>query len=68
MDNDKRITSSDSLQILRASVNLEKFDDAQTKLADVDGDGKLSSNDALQVLRYSVNLPVEYKIGEPLAD
>lgn len=64
LDNDKKVTSADSLLILRASVKLENFDDFKTKLADIDGDGKISSADALEVLRYSVKLPTKGNIGE----
>ena len=53
---DGKIDSEDSLYILRASVNLEKLSDEQTKLADINNDGKVLSDDALAVLRYSVKL------------
>lgn len=64
LDDDGKITSADSLQILRQSVNLEHFDDVHKGLADVDNDGSITSADALEVLRYSVSLPTNGSIGE----
>ena len=64
LDNDGKITSADSLLILRASVKLENFDEVKTKLADVDGNCNVSSADALEVLRASVGLPTKGNIGE----
>ena len=56
MDNDGEITAGDALTILRASVELEKFDDAKKALGDIDTDGVITANDALVVLRMSVGL------------
>lgn len=56
LDGDDKITSSDSLYVLRASVNLESVNATQKKLSDVDKDGNVTSNDALEILRYSVGL------------
>ena len=64
LDGDGKITSADSLLVLRQSVNLEDFDDVHKALADVDGDGNITSADALEVLRYSVGLPTKGNIGE----
>lgn len=64
VDGDGKITSGDSLSILRASVELEDFDNELTELADVDEDGDITSADALEVLRYSVSLPSKSKTGE----
>ena len=66
LDGDGKITSADSLLILRQSVSLEHFTDFQQKLADVDGDGKITSADALEVLRYSVSLPTTGNIGKTI--
>ena len=44
------------MNILRYSVKLEKFNDNQVKLADVNKDGNVDSLDSLTVLRYSVGL------------
>ncbi len=63
IDGDGRITSADSLLILRQSVSLENFDDVHKELADVDRDGVITSADALEVLRYSVGLPSNGNIG-----
>ena len=56
LDGDGKVTSADALLVLRASVNLEKFDNTKTKLADVDGDGVITSSDSLFILRNSVGL------------
>lgn len=64
VDGSGRIDSEDALSILRASVQLENFDENKTKLGDVDSDGKLTSADSLQVLRYSVHLSVNFPVGE----
>ena len=68
LDGDGKITSADSLLILRQSVSLEHFTDFQQKLADVDGDGKITSADALEVLRYSVSLPTTGNIGKTITN
>lgn len=64
VNNDGKITSADSLLILRASVNLESFDELTTILADVDENSKITSADSLEVLRYSVSLPSPTKVGQ----
>lgn len=56
LDNDGKITSSDSLFVLRASVGLEKINETQKKQADVNGNGSVESSDSLAILRYSVGL------------
>ena len=66
IDGDGKITSADSLYILRASVKLENFTDTQNKLADVDKDGKITSSDALLVLRHSVGFRENDYIGKVL--
>ena len=66
LDDDEKITSADSLLILRQSVSLEHFTDSQQFFADVDGDGKITSADALEVLRYSVSLPTTGNIGKTI--
>lgn len=63
IDNDDKITSADSLLILRQSVKLEDFEELQCTLSDVDDDGIISSADALEVLRYSVQLETESRAG-----
>ena len=65
LDNDGRITSADSLLILRQSVSLENFTDEQFILADIDGDNKITSADALEVLRNSVGFK-SYNIGDTI--
>ena len=56
-DGDGKITSADARYALRASVGLEKTNEASCyyKAANVDGD-KLSSSDARAILRASVGL------------
>ena len=66
LDGDNKITSADSLKILRMSVSLEPTTNENKPLADVDGDGKVTSADALEVLRASVGLPVKGNIGNKL--
>lgn len=66
MDGDGKITSADSLLILRQSVSLENFSDEQLLLADVDGDNRITSADALEVLRFSVSLPTRGNIGNEM--
>ena len=66
LDGDGKITSADSLLILRASVKLENFNDTQNKLADVDKDGRITSSDALLVLRHSVGFNENEYIGKIL--
>jgi len=56
VNDDGHIYSDDALSILRASVNLDKYDELHTMLADVDKDGKITSGDSLSVLRCSVGL------------
>lgn len=63
IDNDGKITSADSLKILRASVSLETLSISQFLLADVDDDQTITSSDALEVLRVSVGLPTNTKAG-----
>lgn len=64
MDGDEKITSADSLTILRMSVNLVKKTEKSIKFADVDDDGSVTSADSLEVLRYSVHLSKNEKIGQ----
>lgn len=65
-DLDEKISSADSLMILRASVYLEDLSEVQNVLSDVDGDKEITSADALDVLRYSVGLPVASQVGEEI--
>ena len=65
IDGDGKLTSADSLYILRYSVKLETFDDIQTQLADVDNDGSINSADSLAVLRASVGLYDNPNVGKP---
>jgi len=64
---DGKITSADSLTILRNSVGLENLTDLQNSLCNVDSDERITSADALYVLRYSVSLPVDARVGEFIA-
>lgn len=56
VDLDRKVTSADSLEILRISVGIEEIDENTRKLADVNGDGIVDSSDALDILRFSVGL------------
>lgn len=63
LNGDNRVTSVDSLLILRQSVSLENFSSAKKKLADVNTDGHITSADSLEVLRYSVGLLSNTYVG-----
>ena len=61
VDWDGKITSADSLKVLRVSVKLETLEDYEIQLADVDGSHEINSADSLEILRCSVNLPTSFK-------
>ena len=65
IDNDGKITSSDALTVLRASVGFNDNYTDRYYSGDVDGDSKLTSADALKILRKSVKLNDEFA-NEPL--
>ncbi len=56
IDGDGTVTASDARLVLRASVGLESFSEAQNKLADADADSSITAADARLVLRASVGL------------
>ena len=53
--------------IQRFVINLEKLDNNQQKLADVDGNNKVTNADALSILRYTIKANVKYPIGQKTA-
>ena len=53
---DGKTTAADARLALRASVNLETFDEAKTLAADADHNGKVTAADARLILRASVGL------------
>lgn len=61
VDMDDKVTSADSLLVLRNSLKLTDLTDAQKALADVNGDGKINSADALEILRRSLGLSKNVK-------
>lgn len=65
VDGDDKVTSADSLNILRYSVGLDKFTAIQKELSNVNGDNTVDSADALAVLRYSVGFK-SGNIGNPI--
>ena len=67
VDGDGKITSADSLYILRRSVQLEPENADIDKLCDVNSDGGIKSDDALEVLRASVQIPSSYPIGQAVS-
>ena len=56
IDGDGKVTSADSLTVLRASVGLEKVSDDLKSIVDIDKDGRITSADSLSILRASVGL------------
>ncbi len=56
VDDDGTVSASDARLALRASVGLEKLNDAQKQAADADKDGAISAADARLILRASVGL------------
>lgn len=54
VDNDGKVTTADSLIVLRNSVGLHELDDIRLIAADVDSDGIVTSSDSLFILRYCV--------------
>ncbi len=58
VDFDQKITAADARLVLRASVGLEHFIEAQTKLSDIDKNGNITAADARLILRASVGLEV----------
>ena len=61
VDWDGKLTSADSLKVLRVSVKLETLKDSEFQLADVDESKAITSADSLEILRCSVNLPSSFK-------
>jgi len=66
VDNDGKVTSSDALLVLRASIKLENYKDGTLPFiaGDVDNDEVLSSNDALIILRHSVGIVTDTLAGQ----
>ena len=55
-DNDKQITVSDALMVLKSVVKLITPDEYTKKIMDVDADGQITVSDALCILKYVVKL------------
>ncbi len=66
VNGDGQVDSTDALLILRNSVDLESFNDAQMVLGDVNFSDKVDSADALAVLRYSVGFTENPDIGKDI--
>ena len=62
VDGDYTVNSKDALIVLRASVGLERLNNAQLILADVDNSKFITSSDSLDILRYSVGLKDTHSI------
>lgn len=56
VDNDKMVTASDALQILKQSVGFIKLDSNKLKRADINKDNSVDSSDALCALKISTGL------------
>ncbi len=54
VDSDSKISSTDALVVLKASVGSTKLSDAQKTVADLDGNSKVNSADALIILKIVV--------------
>ena len=63
VNNDGKISASDSLMIQRSVVKLIKLDVFQTTAADVNNDGKVDNRDSLEVLRSTIGLSKNEYIG-----
>ncbi|NLY44129.1 MAG: hypothetical protein GX066_09245 [Clostridiaceae bacterium] len=63
VNGDGEIAAGDAILVLRNTVGLITFTDAQKIAADVNGDGEIAAGDAILILRYTVGLidkfPVE---------
>ncbi len=55
VNGDGKVTAKDALLILRYTINLQKLDDEQLKVANVLGDGKVSAKDAMHIQRCTIN-------------
>ena len=66
IDGDCNITAKDSLAAQRAVINLNKLDDKQKQLADVNNDEKVDNRDCIDILRYSIGIKVKSKVGETI--
>ena len=64
VNGDSKISAKDSLLIQKHAINIEKLDEVEQKLADVDGNGKVTNADAMHILRYTIHSKVAYNIGD----
>ena len=61
---DGRVTTKDSLNVLRYSVGLWKNISEEQKAAlDVDGNGKVTASDALKIQRYAIGILKQFRKG-----
>lgn len=65
VNNDGKVTSSDSLMVLRHSVKAQLLSDTAAKYADFDGNGQITAADALLILRKAVGADEEMSIYVP---
>ena len=64
MSEDNKVTATDALLALQASVGKIVLDEKQTKAADVDGASGVTATDALLILQYSVGKITKFPIEE----
>ena len=64
MSEDNRVTATDALLALQASVGKIVLDEKQTKAADVDGVSGVTATDALLILQYSVGKITKFPVEE----
>ena len=63
-NNDGKISSKDSLEILRKAINPSKTDRIKLMLGDINMDGSITAKDAMYVLRYTINYSDKMFIGD----
>ncbi len=64
MSEDNKVTATDALLALQASVGKVVLDEKQTKAADVDGVSGVTATDALLILQYSVGKITKFPVEE----
>ena len=66
VDEDKNVTATDALVILRTGLDMDKLDEVPEIAADVDDDEVITASDALSVLRFSINFSESTRVGKEI--